>query len=406
MGKRTSYSALTTFRTCPQRWNYQYLQRLERADPEDTKVELQFGNWWHALRAADSIARGRAAGSLRSHPEEIRTVDDGPTIPVDDRDLVGNVLALAGRWWDSLTSDTQDTWLERLGAPLQDRLTYVHEEWLEQWGDELAFEQPLAVEMRWKRELPSLPHGRNPDTMIVGMIDEIYLDTRRNIVVVRDHKTHRTLGTQTHVDEMMDSQLQLYAWGAHERVQEWGVGQIRAVAYDRARMVAPKSPQLTQTGSLSKSVTDYDVRTYREWVGEGRAWGEEGVYYVSGAKKGQPKWGTYEFDPAVAIKLSDPAARSMWFQRSLTPLNNNIVRTHLHAATYSAVDVREAEPRIEATKEASRNFGSACRWCDFAQLCRAQLIGGPDGEYDLESMHLRRKPQRERQDADEVSGTL
>ena len=44
-------------------------------------------------------------------------------------------------------------------------------------------------------------------------------------------------------DEMMDSQLQVYAWGANDVVKSWGYGGIRATAYDRVKSVAPKPPK-------------------------------------------------------------------------------------------------------------------------------------------------------------------
>src|SRR5699024_12073764 len=77
-----SYSGITTHRDCPQRWQYRYIRGLEKDDPDDVKVELEFGNSWHALRAADSIARGVALGSLRETPARRGAVDDGPEAPV------------------------------------------------------------------------------------------------------------------------------------------------------------------------------------------------------------------------------------------------------------------------------------------------------------------------------------
>src|SRR5699024_11134452 len=75
------YSQINTHRACPQRWQYGAIQRLEEDRPEgDAAVELEFGIWWHALRAADSIDRGRKHGSLKQIPETLRTVDDGPEI--------------------------------------------------------------------------------------------------------------------------------------------------------------------------------------------------------------------------------------------------------------------------------------------------------------------------------------
>ena len=50
-----AYGQITTHRTCPQQWMYKHHRRLEKVDPQEAKVELEFGLWWHALRAADSI---------------------------------------------------------------------------------------------------------------------------------------------------------------------------------------------------------------------------------------------------------------------------------------------------------------------------------------------------------------
>ena len=54
-------------------------------------------------------------------------------------------------------------------------------------------------------------------------------------------------------------------------------------------------------------MTDYDLETYALWAlgpdGDGVPWGEPDAYYVSGAKKGQPKFGLYRLDPKVAENL-------------------------------------------------------------------------------------------------------
>src|SRR5699024_6883255 len=97
-----SYSQINTHRACPQRWQYGAIQRLEEDRPEgDAAVELEFGIWWHALRAADSIDRGRKHGSLKQIPETLRTVDDGPEISTaynETETLAERVLGAAERW--------------------------------------------------------------------------------------------------------------------------------------------------------------------------------------------------------------------------------------------------------------------------------------------------------------------
>lgn len=392
---KVSYSQLVTHRQCPQKWAFAYQERLEKDDPEDARVELEFGNWWHALRAADSIERGREAGTLASCPEEIRTVDHGPTIPTaTDRDpqpaLVWEVMQAAGKWWKSLTEEIQQVWMDRLGSPLVDRLTYVDSRYRERWDDSRQEEQPVAVETWWTRDLPTYTVG---DTVIetgatlVGVVDEVYLDTKRGLLVARDHKAHRTLAQQSAVDNMMDSQLQLYAWGLSPLVKSWDLGKIDAIAYDRVRMVAPKAPSVTQSGTLSKSVTDYDLHTYVQWS---KGPNGEGVPYP-GRKKDGSGAGLYQPEDKVVEKLSAPQARAGWFQRTLTPLNLNLIRIHLQAAVDSAYDLNLSQARIGRSGEATRNLTKDCKWCDFASLCRARMVGGPSGEYDLTEHRLRRK---------------
>lgn len=413
-----TYSQITTHRRCPQRWMYAYDRRLEKIDPEDVRVELELGNWWHALRAADSIERGLSKGSLQWIPKRISTVDDGPVIdlaPLDELreqfEMHGSVryvqlvLDEAETWWDTLSDFEKESWQGRVGGTVVERLRYMNARWHERWDGDLAYESPLAVELYWRRELPALTdhetgEKRDPDTVMVGYVDEVFYDERRNIVVARDHKTHKTLGIRSSAEDMMDSQLQVYAWGASPTVSAWGYGPIKAVAYDRVRSTAPKSPAVTGTGTLSKSVTDYDLATYLSFTagpdGVGVPWGVPDTYYVSGKKKDQPKFGTYQAEDEIIAKLSDPAALSAWQQRTLVPLNRNIVTTHLRAAVDTSLDMISTRERARQTREAGRNLTDACKWCPFQELCRAEMTGGAFGEYELDAMYLRERPQRSR----------
>lgn len=409
-----AYSQITKHRACPQAWMYAYMRRLEKADPMETKVELEFGNWWHALRAADSIERGLEHGSLIWTPSALTTVDDGPRLGLPDLEemksysevhYVRRVLEEADAWWKGRTQTEIEAWDDRLGEDLPTRLRRVDAAWRERWAEDLPYGQPLAVELYWKRDLPPLTdpetgHSTDTETTMIGYIDEVYLDTRRNVITVRDHKAHKALAARTSAEDMMDSQLQIYAWGASPTVSSWGLGPIRAVAYDRVRMAAPKSPSVTTTGTLSKGVTDYDLATYLAFAagpdGEGAPWGKEGDYYVSGKKKGEPKFGRYLADETVIAKLSDPAALSSWQQRTLSPLNRNVVMAHLRAAVDTSADVRRTRVRAEETQEAGRNLSKGCTYCPFQELCRAEMTGGAGGDYDLESMWLRPKKRSSR----------
>lgn len=389
-----SYSQLTTHRKCPQSWLYGYRRRLERLDPDDIPVERDFGIWWHMLMAADSLERGRQLGSLRWVPESIHAVDGAPTIGAEFA-TVEQVLYVAAQWWaNAMTTEVQAEWLSRLGEALPVRLANLYARWVEQHAEERRTEHPLAVEMRWKRALPQLPgpdgSRTDPNAVLVGYVDEVYLDTRRQMVVVRDHKTAKALSSQTAADDMMDSQLQLYAWGASPEITQWEVGPVRATAYDRVRSIAPKPPALTMGGRLSLRggeplLGQVDLATYLAWT-------HAGVPYP-GTKKDGSGAGIYEAEQAVIEKLSTPAAQSVWFQRTLTPLNANLIRAHLRAAVDSAHDLGLSLARSTVTGEAARNLTANCRYCDFVRLCRAEMVGGAGGEYELSDFRLRERPQ-------------
>lgn len=374
-----SYSALVQHRECPQQWAFQRIAGIEQIDPEDVPVERDFGTAWHALRAADSIQRGRALGSIKHLPQKL-SMPGNLTVPIEELDTPEKVLTWCEGWWNRQSMTVHETWADRIGQDLPTRLATVDKRWRTHWTMELEYEQPLAVELGWEREL-YVDEEAGIRYILIGYIDEVYMDTKRCVVVVRDHKSHKKLGQLSRTDEMLDSQLQLYAWGAAPIVTEFGLGKIQATTYDRVRMVAPKDPVLTLAGGLSKSITDYDVDTYREWCASG-------VEYP-GRKKDGSDAGTYEMDPAVVTRLSTEAERAQWLTRSgPTPLSTHTVTAHLQAALDSARSMTSTRQRYLDSGLAPRSFAPHCRWCDFAPLCQAQLVGGAHGEYDLASMRL------------------
>lgn len=411
-----SFSQANVHRQCPQRYKYAYIDGLERVDPADVAVERDFGMWWHAVRAAHAIDRGARQGSLKAVPKKLEGADGviiempsldyllekyeegADPIATERPNQVDRVYDELGKWEARLPQFTKDTWMERLGGMPYERIRYVDKQWRMRWVEQMENEQPLAVEFGWGRELPDLVDKEtgamtSPETRTVGYIDELYYDTKRKLVVARDHKAHKSLGNRGTVDDMMDTQLQLYAWGASPKVTEWGLGPIKATAYDRVRMTAPKTPVLTKAGKLGKTVTDYDLTTYKKW-----AQGEDGLgVEYPGLKKDGSGAGRYQAEDAVIESLSDPSKALNWQQRSLSPLNRNIVLTHLRSTVDTASDIEMTKRRVRVDGMAGRNLSSmVCKWCPFLELCRAEMIGGPGGDYDLQAMYLRKKEKSKR----------
>jgi hypothetical protein len=440
---RSHYSALSAHRECEAKWHYRYVLRLRQPD-FGPKPEMHFGSWWGALTAAEGLERGRRLDSLKSDPTRIQGPDDSPAFSSKDV-TVAAVFAAADAWWKTRDVETKEEWDSRLGQALPERLRELYDRWMDKYAEERKSERPLGFEVFWKRQTPRPKSdlewlGPEGDILtaveLIGYIDEVYFDEDRGIVVIRDKKSHKALAQHTSLEDMMDSQLQLYGWGAAPLIESWGLGGPKAVAYDRARSTMPKSPEVTKTaGALSKSVTDYDVGTYIRWAqtdtrpteeiakwlsaattvfdpqtGEdiepevkateeqiefvqslppGQFWGEFGAFLASGPRKGNPKFGVYSMENTVVEKLSTPVADSIWFQRTRVPLNRNVVITHLRAAVDTATDAWRTKRRVDITGDAPRSISvQNCKFCDYRDICRARMFGGPGGEYDLREFGL------------------
>lgn len=382
MSVYTSYSRIGEHRACPQAWAFRALDHLER-DDTSVPVELDYGTWWHAVRAADAIERGRSRGSLVSMPAYLNTPDGD--LPVADLKSADDVIDAALDWWKRTSAEVRAAWQERLGIThLPGHLSDRFADWYSRWDDEISQEYPLAVELRGEREIPGT------DLVLTYVIDEVYLDSRLGMTVIRDNKTGKSLDKgSTALGDMMDGQLHLYAWASAPQLAELGITAARAVAYDRARSSAGKSPVLTNAGKLSASVKDYSLWDYLRWL-------EAGPHAFPGTKKDGSNGGVYPTKPdsAVVERLSDPYELLAWFQRSLDPLNVNVIAAHVQEAVHTAVDIDRTRTAHAQGRGPGRNLGRSCTWCPYAKLCRAQMIGGRGGEYDLAAMGLRVKQER------------
>lgn len=415
------YSSLTLHRKCPQAWLYRYGLGIRLQEDGKPTPYLHAGSWWGALRAADIYERGRELDSILwdlARPfKSVDAMPDGSPIPQFDPRTVTkkDVLKQALEWWRMLPEEHREEFLAKIGKELVPHLIYTFQQWKERYADQIEKERPLGAEVFWKRELPrpdaDAAWGGSiedmPKIFLLGYIDELYEDIERGMIVVRDHKFNSNIGVHTVVDDMMDSQLELYAWGITPALEKLGLSAPRATAYDRAKSVAPKPPTLTTAGKLASrlgepSVNSSDLRTYLEWAkgpdGNGLPW-RGAAYPRNAAEKADPslptrykEGGVYTAEDSVIEKLSSEGQRAQWFQRKLMPLNGHVVQAHLRAAVDSATGIYLTEKRAEITGEGGRNLTTAgCRWCDYQDLCQAQMRGGPRGVYDLPEFGLKSK---------------
>ena len=423
------YSSIMLHRKCPQAWYFRYGLGLRKPETGPAPY-LHFGSWFGAMRAAETLVRGRRMGSLIQEPRKWAPIDGAPEF--DMRTVTpAEVLQASVAWWKEQSQDEEVVaeWQSRLGEPLPQRLKGAFVRWRDEWAEEIKVERPLAIELFWKRNLPRPAVDASwdkvadqlPELYLIGFIDELYEDTQRGITVVRDIKTTSRMPTQSSLDDMLDSQLQLYAWGVTPDLQAKGLEIPRAISYDRILSTKPPTPKLNLNGTLSSTVRNFDLRTYREWAQKdtrpqspeellercpkfeeldpdrqeaitslpaGQVYGKLGEFTA----KGSPKFGTYQLEDEVLHRLQQPDWRSMFHQRTRTPVNQQVIKAHLRAAVDTVTDIWRTQARAEVTFETARNLSkNGCQYCDFVNLCRAQIFGGADGQFDLREYGLKHK---------------
>ena len=354
-----SPSSLGTYRTCPKKFEFSSLRRLR---PKDMGVLIlrEFGSWWHALRAADAIHRSRynQDEAPRFIPDSLSTGDMGPEIPVTPDLTASDVLHAAHRFWEGLPHEMQERWAEKTGAPLVEHLAEMDRRWTQAWADEFENERLIAVELQF--EVPIADTG----VVVRGRVDEVYYDIKRNLIVVRDHKTNGNIDASESLDDLIDSQLHLYAWAVSVHL---GLN-VGAVGYDRARSKVAAQPAVTKAGKLSASVTDYDVWKYLEFT-------DEPVPFP-GLKKDGSGAGLYERDEKVVERLRAPGERDKWNRRTLDPANPRMIRGHLQEAVATGEQQAEARRRFldPARGPIPRNLSrQGCKSCDFVHLCLDEM---------------------------------
>jgi hypothetical protein len=371
------------------------LLKLEVPPGDDPAPALRYGTWWHALRAAEAIERGRRVGSIKHIPREIKCADDGPRVwtrihkevecdkerPQEDCmstehpehwddviDLVDRVLHAAELWEEQMPEHHAEKWKKDLGtASVSYLLKFWDKRYRHHHAKDMENEQPIGVEVKWTRQLPG------SDVILLGYTDEVYYDVKRRLVVVRDHKTSGRMSPFNAADDMVNSQLHLNAWGLKDRIEEWGVATPTAISFERIKSTLPAKPKLTKAGKLSTTSFNWDLHTYLEFC-----------------ESDEAKEIGYEKEDAQVERITAPSFVTQFFQRTLTPINRNVARAHLQAAVDSNIDAQATIKRWGKRGSATRNFtGTACGYCGFAKLCRAQMVGGADGEYQIEEYGLR-----------------
>lgn len=367
---------------CARRWVYRYKDGLRKDTPQNLSAIR--GSAWHAVQAAALIERGLDKGSMLYVPKTIEVIDGLEIDLLCSRgQVVAKVLEAVETWEGEQDSLYRDQMTEEYGAPLSERLRAVHERYTAHWADEDAHQHPLLVEWSWAREFPNGRWG-------TGRVDAVLYDEEQDLVIVRDSKSHASWPRHSDVVlDLMGSQNHLGAWGLAPDLRRLSGSQAlvpQAVEFDRVRFKMPTAPVLTQAGGLSKSVTDFDAQTYREFC----ATSPRPEPTAAALKKGKT-WDdmpVYHLEQEVLDRVEQADREGAWFRRSLKPLS-------MHAVTAHVTSLQAAAERAETLTYESAVLSPSpdCQFCEFSQLCRAEIVGGkiPYEDIELSDYGLYRK---------------
>ena len=353
-------SALRTFKSCEQRWKYEYVDGLA----DDSGTALNIGTWFHLLMEAQGLKQGIVQDTLlHDVPERLHfglPDDDNPSVLTSDvLDESGLVSVRAVHDW--VVEEVHAYWPEgddEIDA-MPDNLWFLYERYMARHGAAMVREDVLGVEVQWQRDdvfdadAPldgSIPYGGQADRIVRS----------NGLIVLRDHKTTGNVPSSSFL--LTDSQLHLYAWGLTPWLKEHGL-EIDAIEYDFALTYWPKVSLTKKAGNLYSRQRTIDLHAARILLAEALA----------------------EHDNRTAPAEGEPFPDdfSDWLDRCATEGDREFFRRHLQPVNVTTVKTLLDEgavlkPRMDAIENgapAIRMTGKHCDWCPRQEVCTGDLLG-------------------------------
>lgn len=185
-----------------------------------------------------------------------------------------------------------------------------------------------------------------PAILMRGKIDMIARDTMRRQWLV-DHKTHKQLPTGD--IKYSDIQSAIYVWAARHVNPKL---KLEGVAWNYIRWKAPTVPMMLTgrkgKGTMSRRALDSTWTIYKQALLDNN------------------------LDPAdykdMEEKLKDREAD--FYVRQYLPVNETILENLVEEARTTAREMKR-----KAGHDRTRTIDKHCQWCDFYNLCQAELKG-------------------------------
>lgn len=203
-------------------------------------------------------------------------------------------------------------------------------------------DDPLTyVEHKGKKTEYYFEVDLTPAIQLIGYIDSVATKDGLNWLV--EHKSHKEIPKGDL--KYSDIQGALYAYA----MPLTGLPKPDGVCWDYIRMKSPTIPELLKNGQLSKKANiDTLWPVYREQI-----------------RKNGLKLSDYKDMKELLQRKYDD-----FFIRKYLPLNKTILKNLVEDAVTTAREIKR-----KAGKDKTRNIEKHCEWCDYYNLCQADLRG-------------------------------
>lgn len=191
--------------------------------------------------------------------------------------------------------------------------------------------------------------------MLKAKIDGVVKDKEGRVWLI-EHKTHENIPSEE--VRLMDLQTILYIWA----LRKAGIN-VEGVLWDYIRAKPPAKPELLKNGQLTK----------RKNLDTTRA-----VYYRAIIENGlNPKHYEDILDRLVGRE-------AVFYRRVRVPVYKKMIKPVLEDARATVMEMHVLQ------HYPVKNLGRHCEWCDYRNLCQAELRG-LDKEFILQTEFIERK---------------
>lgn len=338
---RFSYSAVSEWMHCRQRWGYRYRRGLI-AMREDSRpmigsavhfamgmVILQRGTVEQRETYNAEIGQKQIDGALDIWFEEQIARFEG--MPKEQFDVIHSELSeyaeraafIATRALDALNLDEWETVYDPTGSPM--------------------------VEWDFEREVPGVG-------VLTGAIDWVARHRPTSTVWLWDHKIRGKLASPASED--FNTQMMLYQHVLEEDLNLHIAGSITF----QVSSSLPRTPSVTKSGAMSRAAIDTDWATYRQAVVDA---GLDPADYADMQEKLQ---GKIFYRPVRYYRSAQQTARA-WNGIFVPAARQMREALYYRASTPEERNVLPAPPFIRHMS----NF--SCRGCEYATICLGEMRG-------------------------------